>query len=204
MFVFHSAVDMVNRDCDTNIIKERNIVMTDKEIIKALECCVEVQGCSKCPRSPICDGVEHIQNALDLINRQKAEIERLEKGELRKAMTFNSDTIKRCVDEALKEFAEEFEKRCIESGIYPALIKNILKNLVKELAHETTETCDLKNKCGSCAYAIPTTFGKSKAWVECTNREHNERYCKREISCKRARTQPACKSYKELTEESNG
>ena len=106
--------------------------------------------------------------------------------------------------EAYKEFAEEFEKRCIESGIYPALIKNILKNLVKELAHETTETCNLKNKCGSCAYAIPTTFGKSKVWVECTNREHNERYCKREISCKRARTQPACKSYKELTEGSNG
>lgn len=34
--------------------------------------------------------------------------------------------------EAIKEFAEQFEKRCIASGIYPAITKNILKNLVKE------------------------------------------------------------------------
>lgn len=35
--------------------------------------------------------------------------------------------------EAYKEFAEEFEKRCIASGVYPAVTKNILKNLLKEL-----------------------------------------------------------------------
>jgi uncharacterized protein YdcH (DUF465 family) len=33
----------------------------------------------------------------------------------------------------IKKFAEEFEKRCIKSGVYPAVTKNILKNLVKEL-----------------------------------------------------------------------
>jgi hypothetical protein len=51
-------------------------------------------------------------------------------------------------------------------------------------------------KCGNCLYSKPTTFGKSKAYVKCTNPEHIQRYCKREISLKRQRTQPACKSYK--------
>ena len=47
--------------------------MTDNEIIKALECCANSDGCENCPYSRQCDGVEHIQYALDLINRQKAE-----------------------------------------------------------------------------------------------------------------------------------
>ena len=34
---------------------------------------------------------------------------------------------------AIIRFTEEFEKRCIASGVYPAVIKNILKNLVKEM-----------------------------------------------------------------------
>ena len=55
--------------------------MTDNEIIKALECCsVNAEGnCRGCPLlndySPC--GVKLTTNALDLINRQKAEIERL-------------------------------------------------------------------------------------------------------------------------------
>lgn len=36
--------------------------------------------------------------------RLKAELERLEKGELSKALTFNSETIRRCNIEAIKEF----------------------------------------------------------------------------------------------------
>ena len=38
--------------------------------------------------------------------------------------------------QAYKEFAEEFEKRCVASGIYPAVTKNILKKLVKELTEQ--------------------------------------------------------------------
>ena len=57
-----------------------------------------------------------------------------------------------------------------------------------------------KNKCGTCAYAKPTTFGKSKCYVECTNQEHIQKFCKREISLKRQRTTPACGDYKEMTE----
>lgn len=36
----------------------------------------------------------------------------------------------------VKDFAEEFEKCCIKSGIYPVVTKNILKNLVKEMTED--------------------------------------------------------------------
>ena len=53
--------------------------MTDEQIIKALECCLGY-SCSGCPcekgASILCLDDLH-RYALDLINRQKAEIERL-------------------------------------------------------------------------------------------------------------------------------
>ena len=51
--------------------------MTDNEIIKALECCIN-DKCQECPLNKLFCGREvAMQYALDLINRQKAEIERL-------------------------------------------------------------------------------------------------------------------------------
>lgn len=53
--------------------------MTDNEIIKALECCSGLDGCKECPAKEYnleCSDVLKF-NALKLINRQKAEIERL-------------------------------------------------------------------------------------------------------------------------------
>ena len=57
--------------------------MTDAEIIKALGCCVTDdydESCVKCParKHKGCDYTLH-KNALDLINRQKAEIEKHKK-----------------------------------------------------------------------------------------------------------------------------
>ena len=51
---------------------------TDDEIIKAAECCVETEYCATCLATEFCKGMDSlIENALTLINRQKAEIERL-------------------------------------------------------------------------------------------------------------------------------
>ena len=57
--------------------------MTDNEIIKALECCGEFHNkrdCSKCPycNIKIACSIKLKNDARDLINRQKAEIERFE------------------------------------------------------------------------------------------------------------------------------
>lgn len=67
------------------------------------------------------------------------------------------------------------------------------------LANGVKLSAELQNKCGSCVYAKPViAFGKSKCYVNCTNKEHIERFCQREISTLRLRTNPACKKYKEL------
>ena len=52
---------------------------TDEDIIKALECCADSKNyqCNKCPLYADCEKASIAENALDLINRQKAEIERL-------------------------------------------------------------------------------------------------------------------------------
>lgn len=55
--------------------------MTDNEIIKALECCGEEDKCKECPYynkgNFKCLNYKFFKDLLDLINRQKAEIERL-------------------------------------------------------------------------------------------------------------------------------
>ncbi len=63
--------------------------MTDNEIIKALECCCNPCGndCEECPRfyqdydTVIECGFTLMQDALALINRQQAEIDRLKEYE---------------------------------------------------------------------------------------------------------------------------
>lgn len=79
------------------------------------------------------------QAKLDTIHDLRAEIEVLNK-------TIDNcvsclESIEKIKAKAYKEFAEEFEKRCIASGIYPAVIKNILKNFVKELT-EGSDGCN--------------------------------------------------------------
>ena len=83
--------------------------MTDNDIIKALECCKD-NYCKSCPRLYCGDEVVEcravlMEITLDLINRQKAEIERLEKANERFAKDFDSyyATVK---SQAAKEFAE--------------------------------------------------------------------------------------------------
>lgn len=95
-----SNVSMVDGHID-------NQKMTDDEIIKALECCI-TNDCAKCKaydetNGEIVDCLHAIcRNALDLINRQNEEIERLLKAINYKHCVYE----KRVVTEAIKEFAE--------------------------------------------------------------------------------------------------
>lgn len=74
--------------------------MTDEQIVKALECC-ERKSCHECPyrmekvchqRNPM------IGDILDLINRQRAEIERLKNynEDLLKSNTILSNYVDKC------------------------------------------------------------------------------------------------------------
>lgn len=92
--------------------------MTDNEVIKALN---ERTSSGKWIGKGYLDKKDFLLlvNAHNLINRQKAEIEKLEKGSLKEAMTFNSKTIANIRAEAVKEFAERLKGKV--HNYYPSI-----------------------------------------------------------------------------------
>ena len=119
--------------------------MTDKEIIKALDCCIWGRSLSDCIKSG-CPArkregcsyylrtdddfegvifVELIKDALDLINRQKAEIERLQDVNIRLTKA-----------EAIKEFAERLKKHTTTLFDWSEVVEisvDDLDDIVKEM-----------------------------------------------------------------------
>lgn len=112
--------------------------MTDNEIIKALECCAKSNyfACSSCSQKQFlktCKGVTP-RDILDLINRQKAEIDKL-KIEIcalsEKRITFPErlKIVKHARECAIKEFANRLKK--IKQ--MPLITNNDIDTLVKEM-----------------------------------------------------------------------
>ena len=117
---------------------------TDDEIVKALECCCNNEDCIGCP----C--LDHgcyyeVQYSLDLINRQKAEIERLNK---------EVDRLSQCVlyhegqiIDAIKEFAERLldeydiwtESDVAEYQYVYGLVNNLVKETTNKLEENNNE-----------------------------------------------------------------
>lgn len=103
--------------------------MTDNEIIKALECCTQQHKCNECPylmeHHLVCN--YHLyKDTLDLINRQQAEIDRLQAECGNQSVLWSKhfegifETAKETVKtEAIKEFAEML-KECFENLEYNA------------------------------------------------------------------------------------
>lgn len=92
--------------------------MKDSDIIKALECCksavaTDCKGCPLYNTEKNCTCVTVLsENALALINRRD---------------------VSNAKSEAITEYMEEVERRCIKSGLYPVIIKNILHNIKEEM-----------------------------------------------------------------------
>ena len=98
--------------------------MTDDEIIEGLECCCTVNGvgCKECPQyelhSAMC--IKNIMNkALDLINRQRAEIENL-----RAIIDAELDTI--------HDLGDDYERAIEAEGMH-------IKKAIKEFAERLCE-----------------------------------------------------------------
>lgn len=120
--------------------------MTDKEIIKALECCGFEYGnlCSVCPKyekdNDFCQ--EELHNyAIDLINRQKAEIEKLkiENQSLRAAANSYKIHYDEARAEAVKEFAyrlKDYAEECKRNG-YDGIGGHDIDDILKEMAGDT-------------------------------------------------------------------
>ena len=113
--------------------------MTDNEIIKALEYCDNQGITSECEKCSIKNGCRSvlIKNALDLINRQKEEIEELSKFvseercyEIAREMI--PQFVKQARTAAIKEFAEKLKAET--KGLLGA---NFVDDLVKEMVGES-------------------------------------------------------------------
>lgn len=113
--------------------------MTDKEIIKALECCTKSIDNGNCGDCPLLEK-ECIRGlpkyALDLINRQQAEIEELERviSYLEGVCESTPDKVRA---EAIKEFADRLKEKIGDSHFqnYGLAILEI-HDLVKEMVGE--------------------------------------------------------------------
>lgn len=137
--------------------------MTDNEIIKALECCVNNQYCWLCilkDREDDCHDI--LKSALDLIDRQKAEIarlravqgsidnfardlckERLLKGKAIADFEDLQEYIRKEKSEAIREFAKRLKKKThpfpCAIGVENAVTIRAINDLVEEMAGENAE-----------------------------------------------------------------
>ena len=122
--------------------------MNDNDIIKIIKHCINKTcvGCKRednnCHSSDSCR-YDLLKVALDLINRQKAEIERLqkekdfekyEKTRLRLLFKGEYDNNKKAKSEAIKEFAERLKEEATVDDDSTWWVANIdIDNLVKEM-----------------------------------------------------------------------
>ena len=115
--------------------------MTDNDIIKALECCSKITfSCDGCPLKHLkyseCYELV-IRSTLNLINRQKAEIERLKSPcEMQIEVSKKLEATIRA--EAVKEFAEKVNEHMCAYDIdnyhwFRAIERDAFNDLVKEM-----------------------------------------------------------------------
>ena len=113
--------------------------MTDNEIIKALECCVKtefISDCAKCEMFAFdCKDIL-IENALDLINRQKAKNESL-KVDLAKC-SIRLDNLYKTADEIKSEAIKEFAHFVIDRSRNGVIYTSDIPDLVKEMTEIET------------------------------------------------------------------
>ena len=125
--------------------------MTDEQIIKALECCIGNIQCGKCSIFGTINCMNNLmQDALDLISRQKAEIERLkcEMGKLlpkdcsyAMQMEVSNKLESQIKSEAIKEFAERLKEKLQWDVEFDnkLVFESDIDSLVKEMTEEKSD-----------------------------------------------------------------
>jgi len=108
--------------------------MTDNEVIKGLECCKN-DDCDNCPNTFGNCYSNLAGAALDLINRQQTEIDRLS--------VYNEEIVNRIRKSAIKEFEDKLKEKAVDVGICDAqgnsfggatvVFVGDIDNLVKEM-----------------------------------------------------------------------
>lgn len=126
--------------------------LTDSEIVKALERCGQHRECCYCNSVEECGNKRVLtESCLDIINRQKAEIERLEKARQKQAQFLGEERgqkyellnkITNAKTEVIKEFAERLKCRShrfktIDRIFVDCIPLDYIDNLVKEMTEQT-------------------------------------------------------------------
>lgn len=124
---------------------------TDEEIIKALECHINAEDCVSCEVFDWCEEILLTELVLDLISRQKSEIERLKEtpkcvyeydGEVTEYCVqgpcSNFKTVEQIKAEAYKEFAARLKSYLLlnEKGSISVISFENIDNLLKEMVGE--------------------------------------------------------------------
>ena len=141
-------------------------MMTDEQIIKAFECCNN-DSCENCPNLSTCCEIDITNEILNIINRQKAEIERLGnkvfvlENDLDKAESLNEalgndvdiklnhiydleEKLTKAKSEAYKEFADMlrgealYDEDFMEFILYKDDIDTTLNKLIKSPETDTS------------------------------------------------------------------
>lgn len=117
--------------------------MTDNEIIEALRYCGKIDNCLQCGKCPYFREVDCVKkntnDVLDLINRQRAEIERLKK-DLKDCIKEVAKSHEIDRNKAIKEFAERLKEMLglINGFDYDcSTIFYHIDNLVKEMVGDS-------------------------------------------------------------------
>lgn len=109
--------------------------MTDKEIIKALECCyIKGTPCRDCPFNELedCNYVLMAVYVFDLIVRQQTEIEKLKGWENLLKAESHAPIKAKARAEAIKEFAERLCEGRVSNDPIAIAVKVELKEMVGE------------------------------------------------------------------------
>lgn len=131
--------------------------MTDNEILKALECCANEQGCKNCPANPHRGNYGFctpplIRAAFDLITRQQAAIDewkmaaiknanKAEELEREKSKLLYSSLIGKTRADAIKEFAERLKGKSMQKFDWNEYVEaEDIDNLVQEMVCEENGT----------------------------------------------------------------
>lgn len=116
--------------------------MTDEQIVKALECCGNMNECKKeCPLGDV-GGIDKcihtlMLDALELVKRQQAEIERLKQEVIE--LQLRKEMYRVTVDEVRAEAVREFAERLIELGVQEGAYEYVSVYDIECLAKEMTE-----------------------------------------------------------------
>lgn len=118
--------------------------MTDNEIMKALECCKDAD-CLNCPRlaEELCFGLGSnlVSCVLDLINRQKEEIEHYKKAFFNSQNIFSDQALE---NECMKaEIDSMKEKLKLYSYYKEPFVKQIKSEAIKEFAEKLKANLDI-------------------------------------------------------------